>query len=108
MTESEIQTQILNWLYKSGILRWRCNIGGVRVKGATVRNPMRGFPDIAGIIPGTIGHLFVIEVKTETGRLSVDQETWRANLESAGALYILARSLDDVTRVLTKSERLGA
>lgn len=97
MRESEIQREIAVWLAARGVLFWRCNLGGVRRSGkGFTSNPMRGFPDLAGIMGCGTGRLFTIEVKTKVGRLSPEQERWRAVLEAKGVVYILARSLDDV------------
>ncbi len=99
MLESEIQTQILDYLKARGILRWRCNLGGVRFKGGKGRNPMTGFPDIAGICPHGHGRFFTIEVKAKKGVMSPEQLVWRTKLEAKGVVYILARSVDDVAVV---------
>lgn len=37
-----------------------------------------------------------IEVKTKVGRLSKDQEKYRAEIEAHGGEYYIARSIDDV------------
>lgn len=109
MRESDIQKAILDWLCRKGIFHWRCNLGGVRRAGkGLTRNTMRGFPDIAGIIPGGKGQLFVVEVKTPSGKLSAEQARWREHLEMRGCLYILARSVDDLSDLLTAYERYGA
>lgn len=109
MLESEIQRAILSWLSSEGFVHWRCSLGGVRHSGiGRKKNPMKGFPDIAGIGRNGLGRMFVIEVKTKTGRLSPEQEKWRAVLEAKGVIYILARSLDDVQSVLRCYERAAS
>lgn len=97
MLEREIQKQLLEWLKLQGVFAWRCSLGGVRHAGVGMKkNPMSGFPDIAGIIPGGKGQLFVVEAKTTIGKLSPNQIKWRHDLESRGVLYILARTTADL------------
>jgi hypothetical protein len=101
MRESEIQKAILEFLSASAVFYWRCNLGGVRRSGiGLTKNPMRGFPDVAGICPGSVGRLFAIEIKTPTGRLSDDQKKWEAKLKAAGVVYVIATSVEDVRRGL--------
>ncbi len=98
--EQIIQREIMDWLKANGILHWRQHLGAVRVKGARVRNPMKGFPDIAGIAPQRTGQLFVIEVKQEDGRFSMEQVDWMTKLKAAGAWYIVATCVEDVANAL--------
>lgn len=108
MLESDIQRSIQTWLSSRNITHWRCNLGGVRIAGkGAVKNAMKGFPDLAGLLGCGTGRLFVIEVKTKTGRLSPEQLKWRSVLEGKGVLYILARSLDDVMSTFQHYERFG-
>lgn len=95
----------MNWLKTNRIMHWRVSLGPVAVRrGGRIqwrKNPMKGHPDIAGVLNG---RLFVIEVKAEGGRLDVDQKKWQRDLIAAGALYVLAYSLDDVVYCL-KTQR---
>jgi len=52
-----------------------------------------GIPDITCI---TGGKYIGIEVKSQGGKLSDNQEIFRDNLEMSGGIYIVARSVDDV------------
>lgn len=97
MLEADIQREIVCYLDIMRVVWWRCALGGLRAAGGRVKNPMKGFPDLAGIVPGGSGRLFTIEVKTEKGRLRPEQIMWRHRLESAGVLYILARRVEDVS-----------
>lgn len=56
-----------------------------------------GWPDISGVIPRT-GRAFFIETKSATGRLRAEQKRVIAHLRAAGALVIVARSMDEVIR----------
>ncbi len=99
MTDREQITQraIMDWLKAKEVLHWRQHLGAVRVKGARIKNPMKGFPDIAGI---RLGRLFTIEVKVGDGRFSMEQVAWMNKLTQHGALYIIATSVEDVARAL--------
>lgn len=65
------------------------NLGGLGVR--------RGRPDFDACVKG---RFVAIEVKTGTGELGRDQIKERSRLESAGAIYIEARSVDDVEQRL--------
>ena len=52
----------MDWLSRCGIFHWRAAIGGVRVSGIVARNPMKGHPDIGGVLKPT-GRYFTVEVK---------------------------------------------
>lgn len=41
-----------------------------------------------------------IEVKTKTGKQSPEQKRWQDNIIASGGIYILARCVEDVERVL--------
>jgi hypothetical protein len=57
-----------------------------------------GCPDLFIIIRGII---FAVEVKTDTGKLSDNQRTACDQIVAAGALWAVARSVEDVERILT-------
>lgn len=98
MTEAPIQRAILDWLESRGTLHWRCSLGGLRIgKGGRRRNPMTGFPDIAGL---QSGKFFTIECKSPKGVLSPEQLEWKEKLQLHGCIYIVARSLGDVELAL--------
>lgn len=104
--EADILAAVLSILAWSGILYWRVPLspvlrGGPGPKARLCPNPMKGFPDIAGVLPG--GRLLVVEVKRPGERLRPEQAVWRANLEAAGALYVLATSVEDVRRALREN-----
>jgi hypothetical protein len=106
MKETDIQRQIMEGLAWRKILAWRNNSIGspVRKNGKIVAyKPMdiTGQPDIFAIIP-PLGRLFGIEVKTEEGRQSPNQKAFQERMEAEGAIYCLARSWEDVDKVLRK------
>lgn len=106
MKESDIQRAILDFLEAKQVTHWRCSLGGtfVRNRGAIAfrKNPMTGFPDVAGICPDSGGKFFTVEVKTPKGRLSPEQKVWKDKLEGQGVLYIIATSVEDVRLGLTR------
>lgn len=71
---------------KKGI--FRCNRSRFQKKGTA---------DILGIYKGKP---FAIEVKTKSGKLSVDQRRFLKEFESFGGIAIVARSVDDVIKEL--------
>lgn len=107
--ESDIQRSILDWLNANGYFCLRVPLGGVAQsignKVIYKRNPMRGFPDILGLMKQQPGFMFVIEVKTPKGVLSKEQKAMREQLENRGVVYILARCLADVIEELYKYDR---
>jgi Holliday junction resolvase len=51
-------------------------------------------PDILGVLPD--GKALMIEVKTETGKVSPEQESFIENASRVGAVAFIARSINDV------------
>lgn len=98
-TESSILREILLYLGTRTDLRaWRSNSGAALGRRGLVRFGVPGQADISGILVG--GRRLEIEVKGPTGRMSDQQRKFRAMIECFGGLYILARSVDDVTQAL--------
>ncbi|MEN6532946.1 MAG: VRR-NUC domain-containing protein [Bryobacteraceae bacterium] len=98
--EHNIQNAILRAYGSDPRLRlWRANAGVASFHGRTVRFGVPGQADLTGIISHT-GQRLEIEVKTETGKQSPDQRNYQAMIVRMGGLYILARSVQDVTDAL--------
>ena len=107
--EKDILKSILSWLDLNKYTYWRNSIGPVMRGGGKAKlsfspNPMRGFPDLAGIVPGSNGRLWTAEVKTKTGKLSEHQLLWQERLKSAGVVYFVPRSLDEMVSYLLDAE----
>jgi len=104
MKEIEIQKQILEYLTTKSYFHWRMPVGGVpqqnRGKMIFKKSPIKGFPDIMGVLIHRPGILFGIEVKTPIGKLSKDQKIVRDKFLEAGCVFIVARSLQDVIKEL--------
>ncbi len=99
MTESEVQSAILTWLKDEQdagkLIYWRVPLGGVKHGGKTKKNPMKGMPDVCGVMKG--GLYFAIEIKDEKkGTFNQAQMDWALKLQRIGAIYLVATSLDDV------------
>ena len=69
-------------------------LGGVRHAGRNKANPLKGFPDLFGVLKRRSGVMFAIEVKTEKGMLSPEQLTWFARLDALGCAVCVARSAE--------------
>lgn len=74
---------------------WRANTGAVRLGSRFVRFGIKGQTDLMGVLLPT-GRALFIEVKSATGRLRPEQDTFRRLVQKFGALWILARSVEDV------------
>lgn len=92
--ESELKKEIKSYL--DGLGAYWCMI-----KGGPHSKP--GDPDIVACVGGR----FVgIEAKTWRGVQSAVQRTRQHQIEAAGGIYVLARSVDDVRQALTCEESL--
>jgi hypothetical protein len=67
---------------------------------------MKGFPDLFGICQNRPGVLFVIEVKTEKGKLRKDQEKWLKILDELGCVCVVGRCAVTVLKDLESKDRL--
>lgn len=100
MKEGAIQAQILHYLTLRKVWHRRMNSGAAMMVGRggkmrPVRFGAPGMPDIFARTPS--GSIIWIEVKSATGRQSPEQREWQREAERFGDVYILARSVDDVT-----------
>ena len=97
-SEHDIQGQILEWLSLHRIFHYRNNTGAVKAswngKERFVRYGVKGAPDIIAV---SKGRYIGIEVKRESKELSEAQVEFMDGLEEAGATYILAYCLEDVS-----------
>lgn len=75
--------------------------GGYIVKNIGGLGCRRGRPDFDATLKGRSVY---IEVKTGTGELSRDQKREKNRIDSAGAIYIEARSVEDVEDRLVKEK----
>lgn len=97
-----LRSAILNLLLRSNIQAAVTDAKTVQtVKGARQLVYPEGWPDITASIPVS-GRAWGIEIKTEDGELRPAQEEKLNELEAAGWLITLARSVDDVNRELKR------
>lgn len=108
--ERDIQALILSWLKASKYFALRIPVGAVphTLNGKTFwrKSPLRGFPDILGILKNKPGQMFCVECKSKNGRLSDDQKVMIEALTEAGVEVIIARSLFDLTERLKEIDHV--
>lgn len=113
-----------------GVLVWRNNSGADTVVPAARPQDRRfvryglgkGSADLVGIVAmrvcngetldgeitfSTVGRVFALEVKSSTGRASLDQRRWGDAVRKVGGFYAIVRSVDDALSAL-KRARAGA
>jgi hypothetical protein len=95
---NDLTDSIINYLNLKGHFVWRQNNGGVfdPTKKIFRKNPKqkKGVPDICGI--HKYGYGLYVEVKANKDKLSEDQTHFGVEIAKRGALWIVARSLEDV------------
>jgi hypothetical protein len=91
--EGLLTASIRHLLKSMGVFHWK-NFGGFM--GA------KGVPDILGCYHGK---LLGIEVKAPNGKVSPDQQIFIENINRAGGLAFVARSVDDVIEGLGLQDR---
>ena len=98
--ERDVQGNILKYLRVRGIFHWRANSGAVKTeRGHFLRINFPGCPDVLAIKPPH-GTLVGIECKRKSTDTSPVQEMAREGFEKNGAIYIVARSVEDVQQVM--------
>lgn len=98
MSEKKIQNEILRtYGTRADMLLIRMNAGVAQYADPKrfVRFAPKGYPDIQGILQG--GKTIYIECKSKTGRQTPEQAAFQRTVEALGAIYVLARSVSDVT-----------
>lgn len=97
--ESEIQKEILHWLNSQrDIFAWKNSSTGIFSQGRWRKKQgfdIVGTSDILGILSPN-GFLIAIEVKTEKGKLTIEQSAFLKKIEKMGGFSTCARSLTDV------------
>jgi hypothetical protein len=78
---------------------WRNNTGGAMYGDRFVKFGMNGAPDIMGVMSPS-GRFVGIECKAPGKKQSADQIAWEAMFRAMGGVFVLARSVVDVDRVL--------
>lgn len=86
--ETQIKRVVKDYLKFKGYLWW-WNLAGIGV--------YPGLPDICVLHKGI---LYMVEFKSEKGRLGPHQSTFLERSRECGAVPIVCRSLEDITRYL--------
>ncbi len=96
--EGRTQLSILRYIRSLGYVCGKTKTVGIARKGTfwVDKYLFLGFPDITAFCP----HLVFIEVKSPTGVQSAHQKFFEEYCRRANILYILARSLDDVSAII--------
>lgn len=96
VAEQQVQNQIMRYLaLHDGVRVFRQNTGVATYKGQRVRFGIPGQGDIRCIISPE-GWLAEIEVKSTRGRQATQQKKYQYMMETMGACYVLANSVEDV------------
>lgn len=103
MAERDTQAAILAHAGALPFVRlWRQQVGATPIGSGPaqrfVRYGLPGMADLSGLL--RCGRRVEVEVKSETGRPSPEQERWADMVQAWGGLYVLARSVADVDRRL--------
>lgn len=95
--EKAIQRAICEWLTLAEIPWTVTDAAHVTINGVT-RGRAKicpGWPDITAVLAPE-GVMLAIEVKSATGKLRADQEAILGQLKAAGAVVVVARSIENV------------
>ncbi len=103
--EGQNLNAILQYLDVKRIFHWRNNSGAVKAfrkngDSQLLKFGKVGSSDILGCLCD--GKLLAIEVKSDTGRLSIPQSDFLDSISALGGVAFMARSIDDVERELSK------
>lgn len=99
MKERQVQNEILRAFQTKREMRlWRANVGVARIGNRVVHFGVPGQADLTGILPG--GVRLEVEVKSADGRQTEEQRNFQRMIERFGGVYVLARSVEDVTCAL--------
>lgn len=82
--------------------RVRLALGGIVVKLAPT---LAGVPDRLAILPG--GRIFLVELKTDTGKLSPIQSVWHAEAQSLGSPVAVLFGKDEIDSWVLDQARAG-
>jgi hypothetical protein len=99
--EGAVVKACLEYLKLRGAFVWRNNTGALKdKKDRPVFFGKVGSSDIIGLLPG--GRFIAVECKAPGGRLSNHQIEFLTQIENMGGLAIIARSVEDVEKILRK------
>jgi hypothetical protein len=95
------------WLAVGGVFEWRNNTGVARnpETGQHVRFGIPGGSDLLCVVP-PFGRFLGVETKAADGRQSKKQKVFEMAVKSAGGVYVLARTLEDVRRGYEEAQQI--
>ena len=110
ITESQLQVLLFDWChmnrqkYPELQLMFHIPNGGYRniatAKRLKAEGVKSGVPDICLPVPRGNYHGLYLELKTDKGRLSKEQENWLSNLSREGYLAEVAYGFDEAVKVI--------
>ena len=110
LTESQLQILLFDWChmnrqkYPELQLMFHIPNGGYRniatAKRLKAEGVKSGVPDICLPVPRGNYHGLYLELKTDKGRLSKEQENWLSNLSREGYLAEVAYGFDEAVKVI--------
>ncbi len=97
--EAMIQKQVLARLQELAprAFFYRTNTGGAHVEGGFIKFGISGQADVTGV---AAGRFVALELKRRTGKQRKTQVAYQGRVEAAGGLYLVVRSVADITPVL--------
>lgn len=99
--ESQLLSLVMDYLAAHRYLAFRQNTGMMNMGGRVVRFGVAGMADILVFVTQNEQPFPVwLELKSEDGRVSSLQKSFREQVESHGHRYAIVRSLDDAMRAL--------
>ena len=105
--ELKIQIAVVNWI-KSNFpeIRYCASAGGMRTSLSVAKKMkasgyVKGFPDLFLYHPTMTKNGLAIELKTKTGRPSVEQKQWLEDLNARGYHAAITRSFEETIELIT-------
>ena len=104
MTERDLQHAIrLRLGRERDLVLFRNQVGQTKTDHGYLRYGLGvGSPDLVGIL-APHGRWVCLEIKTETGRVSEDQERWHKLARKFGAHVEIVRSVDDAVSAIERA-----
>lgn len=111
MTEHELQNKILHWLnMHPEFFAWRNQSQGTFRDGRWLRKvgfDIKGVSDILGIQRSS-GRLIAIEVKSEKGRATKEQQAFVNKINACGGMAIITNNFEEVKTCLLQMLSTGS
>jgi hypothetical protein len=99
--EGKVKAAVLRALAGRNIMAWTNPTGcGRTMWGSFIRFGALGAPVVIAILPG--GRFCGVECKSAQGRQSDDQKAWQRQCEAAGGLYVVVRSVAELTAAMER------